>query len=66
MHAASLLTIAQSVGFNDLGSLVEDVRHVDTDDELSSGFGREHGEDTGTTADLCVKRRGDEADEIFR
>lgn len=42
----------EAVGVDNLLRLVENVGHVDTNDLLGTGLSSEHGEDTGTTADL--------------
>lgn len=49
------LTVLESVGFDDLFSFTENVGHIDTDDELGSSLGCEHGQDTGTTSDLQTR-----------
>ena len=46
--------LREAVGPDNLLRLVQDVGHVDTDNKLGSSLGREHGEDTGSTADLSL------------
>lgn len=47
-----LTVLAEAVGPDDLLGLVEDVAHIDTDDELGTSLRGEHGQDTGTAPDL--------------